>query len=403
MPRSVFSLFVIAAFTGLLAVSCGGEEPDPELENGECTSDEDCMGSFVCVSGNCQAPDGADAGMDAGEDAGVDAGPDVVDDADGEDADPTDPNDTEPECTPGQTRCASDTTVERCIAPSGDDPYWTAGNCEEGQVCEDGLCRTEDDPDDCCPDGCDDEEICHQCSCTEYDPAECTFQDQPCSEEGQISNDLTCIDFGESGELRCVGLCNPGADDPDTTCPEDNSICLFEDTSQPNGICMKNCSIGDGCADDWMTCRYNDQAADDGFCQPQTDTIAIGDPCPPDEPYSCAGDGFCVGGFCRQTCRPFHDDESTDCADGYCLAFNGNSGVCGQDSSIGDGQCTAHFTTCGEDATGCFAEPLGDPQPEEFVCYDICRLQLDDYDCADDYTCEQYDPNNPAVGRCEAE
>lgn len=397
MPKSIVLLFAAIVTVGVVTAGCTPDPAGTRDSGEECIDDEECIGDLTCVAGICQAS-GADDDADAG--IGGDVGDDGTDAGDEPDA--TDP--VPPECSPGQTRCDSDSVIERCIAPSDGDPYWTTTTCPDDYVCDQGQCVSDNgEPDECCPDGCGDDQICHNCSCTDYDPDECTFQDQPCSEAGQISNDFLCQDFGESGELRCAGLCNPSADDPDTTCPQDDTICIFEDTSQPNGICMSNCSMDDECADDWMTCRYNDAAVDDGYCQPQTDNIELGEPCPSDQPFSCADNGFCVGGFCRQTCRPFHHDgESTDCDDGYCLAFGAESGACLADSSIGDDECTAHFTTCGQDATGCFPEPLTSPQPTEFACYDVCRLQLDDHDCDDDLSCVQYDDNNPVIGRCEA-
>lgn len=402
------------AAAALIFVGCTPTEA-PGAAGQECTSDDDCADGLVCVERVCRT---TDDGFNTGDDADLgDAGPnDEQGDVNAEDnqqdndnqnqdndnQENQNQNDESPfDCTPGDTRCESETTIERCLAPIDEEPYWSSSSCPETHECENGRCIDQFDDEECCPDGCADDEICHNCSCEPYDPDECTFQDQPCSQQGAIDNDFVCAPIDGVSDLRCLGLCSPGADNPDDTCPEDGTVCQFEDPNQANGHCVTACSVGeDDCPGDFMTCRYHDASTDEGLCQAQTDTTAPGEPCDPEDYFSCAGTAVCAAGFCQPTCRPFDQDE-TDCDDGYCLPFDANFGICANNSQIDDeGNCSAHFTTCEGDATGCFDETPNDPQSPDMVCRDLCRLNLDDEDCDGDQVCEQYDPNNPIIGNC---
>lgn len=398
MTRLAVLLSLFAMVGLLIATGCSPDTEGERAAGQECTDDVDCAEGLVCSERVCRSVDdnGVDAG-DVGDD--TDDGPD--DDAGVNDDEDVVDNNDEPgiECDPGDTRCDSDTVVERCV--SGDDgPYWTLSNCPDDHVCDNGQCVDESDPNGyCCPDGCGEGEICHNCQCEDYDPDQCGFQDQPCSNEGQIANDYVCTDIG-GDDLRCIGLCEPAADDPDNTCPDSNTICQFEDSTDPNGYCMTSCSIGDGCADDWMTCIYNASSIDDGLCQPQTGTAQPGDPCDSEDPFGCEGTALCIGGFCQDTCRPFGQDD-TDCDDGYCLALNADVGICADDSSLNDDDCSAQFTTCGEDATICVDETPQNPQDVDLSCRDACRTELGDEDCDGDESCEVADPDNPTLGICQ--
>ena len=406
MQRRLFLVFAATALVGLFAIGCTPDvAPGSQLAGQECTEDSDCASDLVCVERRCRSV--SDSGdTDAGDNGDVGDAGGLNDNGAPDDIDPDDTGtDPDPSCTPGETRCDGTTRVERCIGASDGSTHWTSNSCPTDHSCSDGSCVDESSsPGDCCEGGCGSGEICHDCSCTSYDPDECEYQNQPCSTEGQIENGFGCAPYGdEDGSqfgLRCLGLCTPSASAPDETCPEQNSVCMYEDTSQPTGHCTTNCSIGDHCTDDWLTCIYNDSAYDDGICLPVTDTNQIGDSCDSADIYSCAGEGICIGGFCQQSCRPF-DKPQTDCASGHCLAFNSDMGMCAQDSSLGsDGECSAAFTTCGEDATGCFPDDLNDPQPTDFSCHDVCRLALGDDDCSGDQSCEQHDPDNTDVGYC---
>lgn len=393
-------LAIVCSGFALVAAFAFGCTPDTDRAGPgqDCVTDADCAPQLVCQERQCVSD------SDPGEDAGLG---DVADEDTGvNDTENQNDNDVDPgdDCTPGDSRCDSDETVERCVTHGDQDPYWTASSCADDHVCEDGICVDESgDPsdDECCPDGCGDGEVCNNCECVEYDPDECTYQDQPCSNQSQISNGFVCAPTG-ADQLRCRGLCDPGADNPDETCPEAGTICQFEDTDQANGHCLQSCSIGDPCADDWMTCVYNDAAFEDGVCHPQTDTKEIGEACDPDDIFGCKGNAACIGGFCRQACRPFDHDE-TDCDEGYCIPFDEHWGICADDSTLDNGECSAPFTTCGADATGCFDDTPNQPRSTDYVCRDYCRLVLDDEDCPDGQVCDQHDPNNDAVGACYAD
>ena len=374
----------------------------------ECGTDFHCAANLVCINHRCRPVGTDDSSTTDPTDAGTTdtEGPNGIEppppnntpgptDASITDADEPFPQ----ECTAGERRCASPDLVEECYVQDDGSTTWRTRQCPTDEVCHNGDCVDDSPPPppDCCPDGCDDDQICHECSCVTYDSSTCAYQHQPCETEGQISGGFVCSQFAEDVTPRCYGLCTPQANNPDETCPGENSVCTYEEPNQANGFCLMNCSIGDYCSDDAMDCRYHGAGHDDGVCFPSTGTGQVGDPCNPEDFFSCAGTAICAGGICQQSCRPFDQDQS-DCASGYCLPFGPNMGVCATSTLMDDGSCTAQFTTCGDDATGCFPAP----QTGELTCYDFCRLELDDADCAEGETCFQYDPNNPGLGACTA-
>lgn len=415
-------------FISLIGWGCSIDRIEgSQLAGQECGNEADCAQGLTCVERRCRPvghgavddiPDAGDSDIDPGQpETGI-----IIPDAemppprpDAEhfpDTRPS-PHDTGQTCTVGETRCASPEITEQCVGSEQGTTQWVERPCPSGESCIDGLCTIDCGPDqvynpivgecvdedeECCPGGCGDGELCHQCACQAYDPATCQYQNQPCESEGQFSNGYMCARYGEFSDLRCFGLCNPPAADPDSTCPEPDSICLYEDTSQPNGSCVTDCSIGDPCGDDGMGCIHHAAGTKDGICLPSTGTGQVGDPCNPDDFLDCADEAVCVGGICRQSCRPFDLNES-DCTDGSCLAFSHELGMCTTDTNLDDGSCTADFTTCGDDATGCFQSFEGGG----LTCYDFCRLQLDDDDCADGYTCFQHDIQNDFLGMCTEE
>lgn len=387
-------------------------EPGSQLAGQECSGDDDCAEGLVCSQRVCRSPAGSgpDATMPDAGDPDTEPPPDSI----------LPPPDTGVRCHLDERRCLTDDTYQICETdPDTGANDWFAYSCEDHEICEDGYCAEMCDDDEqfnpitgecesidepCCEGGCDDNEICHDCSCVSFQRESCEYQDQPCAHEGQFDGDFVCVSFDEQGqnqtmEPRCLGICHPGAEDPDATCPGPNSFCSYEEPTDPEGFCLTSCSIDDPCADDAMSCIYFGGSGDDGVCYPSTGGAEVGEPCDADDAFSCADEALCIEGVCRQSCRPF-DQSQTDCAEGYCLPFGDRLGMCVEDSSDGQGGCTVEGTTCGEDATGCFPEPSREPGPGP-ECVEFCRLDDGVGDCSDDgEICEQFDPENSTIGIC---
>ncbi len=286
-------------------------------------------------------------------------------------------------------------------------------DCADGLVCSDRICRPTagdspwgsgadaGEPDagepECCEGGCADGQICNDCTCVDYDPNTCDYQDQPCNMTGQEVNGFLCMDYDGMGQSRCMGFCDPGAPEPDSTCPDPSSHCSFAEPTDPEGLCLSSCTIDGPCADDEMRCIYYDTGFGDGICHPVTQENPIGSDCNPQEPLSCADQALCMEGTCMQSCRPFHGD-GTDCADGYCVPMDAQFGVCREDVSDGQGGCTMEGGTCGEDATVCDADDLSQ---DELQCAESCRLAEGAQDCSrDDHYCHRVDQQDEILGIC---
>lgn len=453
--RLLTALFVTLAAASWLA-GCSFEPGSrTQLAGQECFGDGDCVDGLVCVQRRCQyrAFDHADAGGD------VDAA-DVIDDA-------TDvPSDVPPDvpplmdvavdgsqrCTPGRRRCAGDAVVEIC---ADDGSRYFRRECEQGLVCQNGdcmptnTCRDDDgdgygrgcelgadcndnNPDihpdrnevcstpvddncdgqvnetctECCPGGCGADQFCSNCQCVPVDPSVCRYQDQPCSNEGP-SNGFYCASIEQNGELRCIGLCDSGADNPDATCPAAGTVCAFGtgDPSTNQALCLNGCTISQGCGTPGYGCLPIDGSQREGICVPTNPANKLGDSCNADQFMDCEEGAFCAdlnnGGRCVQACRPFTNAHiaATDCPQGsHCVAVAENIGMCQTDiPNVQEGDRCGRdqvFRTCGQDAVACY--PSGGRGTR---CMRICRIAEGDADCNSGQSCYQYDQNSN-VGVC---
>ena len=418
--------FLLLIGLSLLLTGCSFDwEPGSQGVGQECGADADCMDSLVCRDRRCRAVlDGElppsqrpDAGADVDDPPPVlnhsndrpnDEQPPPVLNDESNDIDPPPPrndvaNHTDP-CVQGETQCINPQQLEVCAVGADGQLEWMTRTCPEDQSCSGGACEPHCGPDEvynpitgecvpddqppppvCCPNGCADDEICTGCACEPFDPATCQFQNQPCQFDGQISGGYICTRLGDVDDLRCYGLCNTNAADPDQTCPQSGSICAFSEPGNPNGFCMESCQIGDNCGDSGISCRYYDAGSSDGLCFPSTGSGGVGQPCDNFDTFSCSGSALCIEGTCLQSCRPF-DQPTTDCPAGHCLPFGSSLGICpGADTPVADdGTCQQEFLTCGEDATGCFPS---ETQPGQLECMNYCRLDQGDADCPGEQFC----------------
>ena len=197
------------------------------------------------------------------------------------------PGDEEPPCEPvcGERQCGLDPVcgTESC------------GECEEGEVCDDGacLCAGEACAEGCCGEG----EVCL------WDGACCA------------------PDCGgrECGDDGCGGSCGPGC--------SAGELCAWE-----SGSCVTSCA-----------CDF-----DVGFCEPDAPDSFTACGCDPDCAPSPGGGWPCTGdGYCDVWC-PIDSDPDCYCScdyNGYCEAAEyGSTATC-----MCDEACEPHESACSDD------------------------------------------------------
>ncbi len=374
---SFFASLFIFLLTALALAGCSFEAGErTQLAGQECMDDGQCVEGLVCVERRCR-PEGVIPTADAG--AGDTDTPDNnTPDADAPDDVPmldTGVDAGTPTCTGGESRCNGNTA----------------------EICSNGEFTVIEQ--------CSDTEICDDASCVPVDPDICTRQDQICNEEG-YNNGYWCGDLSESGgELRCLGVCDRSADDPNATCPEPGSVCAFGDGDQ--AVCLSGCALDEGCADDGLGCLPFDGQTTEGLCVPTNEANQVGDSCDPDNTFDCEAGAFCMslqqGARCVEGCRPYTRafDDGTDCSAGHCVPLSDTIGMCRPDagnSTPGESCRQRHiFRACNQDATGCF--PTGDFDGPQ--CSRFCRLAEGDTDCANGRSCVRYDQDRDDVGICQ--
>ncbi len=311
-----------------------------------------------CVLNVCVDPGGEDAGVDGGEDAGE---PDA-----GQDADvmPT-PCQEDGECEVGQI-CEQGLCVKGCREDAGclDGEYCDqeslvcaagcrVGECPEGEVCEreSRVCQVVPCEDD---GGCDVGQICEGGVC-----AEGCREDAGCG-EGEICEEAACVpgcrEDGECGEGEiCEGeVCAEGCRE-DVGCGE-GEIC--EDAA-----CVSGCREDGGC-DEGEICE---EAVCVAGCRVDPD---------------CAGGEICLETSCVAGCR-----EDEGCAEGSYCDLEGL--VCEVGCRIGDcptGQvCVRESRVCEvvpcDDNRGCGLGQICEGE----VCVEGC---LEDIGCVALEICE---------------
>jgi hypothetical protein len=345
-----------------LAEICVSEGNVATVVRIDCTLQEFCD-SGVCVSvGECVDEDGDGYG------AGCDQGPD---------------------CDDGNNRI-NPGARENCTTMADD-------NCDRvvNEGCNFGAC---------CAGGCNDSQFCNtECACQEFLPDVCKSQNQPCLDIDSFVNGYYCVALGASEEGRCYGVCSTTAMDPDSTCPDPNTVCALGDPGDSSALCVSNCTFDQGCGDPGLGCLPYDVGQTEGVCLPTNPNNPIGSSCDPDQFLDCASGGICVprqngnGGVCREACRPFahaNGSATTDCNAGHCFAYSADIGVCLGDNMATEGeQCRPQFSMCNEDAVACFPSQNGTPR-----CQRVCRLGLSD--CDPGLECFQFDPQQEDLGVC---
>lgn len=440
----------------LLASACGQDiKQGGQYVGQRCFEPSDCAQNLTCRGRICvpigsgasdMSPDlsgdmATDLSKDQSSDLGPDLGPDMVEDI-GEDM-------VIAMCRVGQRACLGERTYQECIR-QGNQTTFVRRTCPDDSVCENGRCvdvcidRDGDgffancDPVDCndtrrsinpaapevcgnnrddncngqrdegcmmggcCDGGCGPQEFCSQCVCEPFDPNICRTQDQPCNNEGDFSNGFFCGDITGAGVNRCIGVCQINAADPDSTCPDPNTVCAFEANDQGQGICLATCNLAQGCGPG-LGCVAYDNTRNDGICVPNNPNNRIGSQCDPQLFFDCEEGGICVqdqqGGFgeCVQACRPFADPNSTDCSMGnYCQVASDRIGTCQPNNGFREGDmCRPFGSSCGEDAVGCY--PFDGNQP---TCTRLCRVDQGAADCNGAASCVQFDPDSN-IGFCD--
>lgn len=434
-----------------------------QLAGQTCFQESDCSQGLTCVERVCRPNLGG--GITPDEDAGGGDANNIANNTTNNannvtpDGGPPDigPTDTGPGCQEGRRRCVDSRTYEVCVEVQPGVTRFREVPCQDGQRCEDGsctggmMCRDVDgdgfgdgcplgpdcddgnpnaNPDEredcgtpfdddcdgqanegcdgCCPMGCNDDEFCSaDCACEPYDPQICEFQNQPCSNEGAFQNGYGCFSFGGTAELRCWGICQINADDPDATCPDPDSACAFDAGDGENGICMTTCDeTANGqntCGPADLGCLNLDIGDGDGICAPVNTDNGRNDRCNADTFFDCDEGLVCLNfqggnrGRCREACRPFAlNGNQTDCDQGHCLPFSAGFGVCFQDNMFDEGEnCNPPQSACGDDAVGCYPNFSGQTE-----CQRLCRLDEGDVDCRGNDDCTQFDMQQEELGVC---
>lgn len=439
--RLIVSTISFFALASLVAACSFDTDPGSSFAGQVCFEDADCASGLTCRERRCRPVSGVQISDASADSQAPDTEPDTG-------VEVWDQDTVEAECVPATSRCGEDGQLEVCTQAG----TWSDSACPQGTTCEAGQCEGDtecadqdgdgylggpgcpdcndsdpsinpgaeevcdngDDDDcdgavdegcqtECCPDGCAAEEICSLCECKPFEPEECTVNGQPCSNPGQFVNGYFCTDeiFGEP---RCVGICDNTAPDPDSTCPDEGTVCAFGDDGD-QGLCLEACDLDEQCGTSGFGCFPigGEDSDNDGICVPTDESKQVGDLCDPDQTFQCESGAFCLDfgqgqARCSQACRPFEDDATTDCDEGHCFAFSPDLGFCQEDAdSSPDGDCDSQnqFQTCGVDAQICV--PLG--QFGGAQCLNQCRTELGDQDCDNGRGCGEID-NFEGVGFC---
>ena len=266
--------------------------------------------------------------------------------------------------------------------------------------------RVDDRCDECCtPGSCAAGFLCNGCDCVEAPEDRCQFQNQPCIPGISDNGPYFCLEFSDRGQTGiCVGLCQLDVPNPEATCPEPGSVCIFGDENQ--GICLDACDVSSqtGCFEGQGCIEFGS-----GACVPAGD-VAEGDFCDIDQGAfgECAPGGACIElgepeGTCERLCNPFAlvDNGDDACDPGQaCFPFSLDSGICVPALDLNAGDSCSRVQS-GSLLSMCRGQSIcARGNGQQFACQDLCRLDGDD--CPQEQRCR---PNPtlrdvPGVGAC---
>ena len=280
------------------------------------------------------------------------------------------PNECENACTPGEKKCQDNTSMA-CQDADGDDCYeWVSKDCDEDELCSDGVCTKKIDP----PSGCQNE---------------CTTGDKKC----QDNTSMACLDTNSDGCYEWVPQ----------NCNEDEQ-CL-------DGVCSKITEPPSGCQ---STCTPGDKICQDNTSMACLDTNSDG--CYEWVPQNCNAGEQCLNGVCSNTSDPpptctneCNTANAKTCAqengkEGFKLCSNFNDDVClewssfvecpqGQKCTDGTcGGCTSECTTNGAaECSGNGFRTCGDSNGDgcyEWSAVTECANGCDKGHCACAHACD---------------
>jgi hypothetical protein len=235
--------------------------------------------------------------------------------------------------------CIADPCADCGPCDTCDPAFGCVSQCEEGEVCNDGIC-----------------EVLVEFICVNTAGGACT----PGVQGSDCCAGLTCSGVPSGGGS---GICCPNE-----YCPNDGGYCY----SRMTGGCCDNSTCGDG----WV-------------CENRTCTPELGEPtcvdtaggtCNPSEELDCCAGLTCSGvpdGGGPGICCPFQY-----CADGnYC--YHDQVGGCCTDDECGNGTCE------GGQCVGCIGQAGA-----------VCQPSVEDKDCCGSLTCYGHDTDPGGEGIC---
>ncbi len=236
---------------------------------------------------------------------------------------------------------------QECVSSnvSNQQPCDDGNICTEGDHCQEGVCESGTQLEDCCNDG-------NSCTEDSFDVGlnKCVFDPIPMA--GVVCNDGDPCTLGDV--CNGTGQCSPGA--VENTCEDDNSCtddyCLANIGCRHTDLSDIVCNDGDPC--------FVQDMCDEGVCKPGTE-------------IDCA--------------------DTNDCTNDYCLPFEGcqhdplNSGTCndGDPCTVGDA-CSAGACQPGGGTLDC--ANTNDCTSDSCVAGEGCvNAKLTGTDCSDDNLC----------------
>lgn len=299
--------------------NCDPDDPCP----GECVQDDDCLDGYWCDGGACEASGWCSFGCPPGwlcdEDRDTCVAPEGCT--------------SDEDCERYDGYCDEETGA--CVMTDDCSSDLDCASFGDSFVCSDGECVPDEGP---CPDGhcgctedldCEDGWLCEQGLCR--DPASLCVYNHQCSAGQACFNSFCAVDCSGGEPCPTGQICDGSVCVDD---PAGGSACLYAsdcgtDQSCVNGYCLDRCDA-DG------DCGYYTRCVS-GLCRPDERRLESCDTA------GCDTDLFCVNDGCRPECDFSVDcqlfGDMSECVDGYCITPQEMTDECRRAADCGSGEC----------------------------------------------------------------